>query len=119
MAKTDSNYHPPGDSRKPCGGGKPPLSYPQHMTTDESHLLPSFLLLPSLPPFPLSSQEQDIIIDCPIEPAFLALGPFHLAVGMNNRAWICELANQGICSDGDGQCGNVYMSATFSKTHTY
>ena len=34
-------------------------------------------------------------IECPLEPAFLALGPYHLAVGMNNRVWICELANQG------------------------
>ncbi|KAL0039283.1 hypothetical protein WJX79_001413 [Trebouxia sp. C0005] len=34
-------------------------------------------------------------IAIPTEPAFLALGPNHLAVGMNNKAWFYELQGSG------------------------
>ncbi|KAL0053124.1 hypothetical protein WJX82_001225 [Trebouxia sp. C0006] len=34
-------------------------------------------------------------ITIPTEPAFLALGPNHLAVGMNNKAWFYELQGSG------------------------
>ncbi len=30
-----------------------------------------------------------------IEPSFMAVGPYHLAVGMNNRVWICSFSDQG------------------------
>jgi WD repeat-containing protein 19 len=30
---------------------------------------------------------QSMTIAADIEPNFLALGPYHLALGMNNRAW--------------------------------
>ncbi len=44
----------------------------------------------------LSSMEQQTwIVNADIEPRFLALGPFHLALGMNNRAWFYALAGSG------------------------
>lgn len=30
-------------------------------------------------------------MDLPVEPSFVSLGPYHCAVGMNNRAWFFEL----------------------------
>ncbi|XP_075260010.1 WD repeat-containing protein 19-like isoform X2 [Convolutriloba macropyga] len=39
-------------------------------------------------------QEPDISIQLELEPAFLALGPFHLAVGMNNCVWFYELLDR-------------------------
>ena len=30
------------------------------------------------------------------EPSFLALGPYHFAVGMNNRAWIYAIGIWGV-----------------------
>ena len=30
------------------------------------------------------------------EPSFLALGPYHFAVGMNNRAWIYAIGIEGV-----------------------
>ena len=35
-------------------------------------------------------------MDVVVEPSFLALGPFHMAVGINDRAWIYETREQGI-----------------------
>ncbi|XP_072526408.1 WD repeat-containing protein 19 [Salminus brasiliensis] len=31
-----------------------------------------------------------------VEPNFIAVGPYHLAVGMNNRAWFYALGNSGV-----------------------
>ena len=42
---------------------------------------------------PFLSQESPIVIDCPIEPSFLAIGPSHLAVGMNNRVWFTNFTD--------------------------
>ena len=30
-----------------------------------------------------------------VEPSFIALGPFHMAVGINDRAWIYEIQENG------------------------
>ena len=35
-------------------------------------------------------------LEVTVEPSFVALGPFHIAVGMNDRAWIYEIGEQGL-----------------------
>ncbi|KAL9972694.1 hypothetical protein ACROYT_G019054 [Oculina patagonica] len=40
-------------------------------------------------------QERPLSVDIIVEPSFVALGPYHLAVGMNNRAWFYTLADKG------------------------
>lgn len=42
-------------------------------------------------------KERPLSVDIVVEPSFVALGPYHLAVGMNNRAWFYTLADKGIC----------------------
>ena len=41
-------------------------------------------------------QERPLSVDIIVEPNFVALGPYHLAVGMNNRAWFYALADKGM-----------------------
>ncbi|XP_064636625.1 WD repeat-containing protein 19-like isoform X3 [Lineus longissimus] len=40
-------------------------------------------------------QEDPVTIAVDVEPTFIGLGPFHLAVGMNNRAWFYLLGDNG------------------------
>ena len=40
-------------------------------------------------------QEQPAMISVDVEPSFLGIGPYHLAVGMNNRAWFYLLGDNG------------------------
>ncbi|XP_069058187.1 WD repeat-containing protein 19 isoform X2 [Pleurodeles waltl] len=40
--------------------------------------------------------EQPITVSVEVEPSFVAVGPFHLAVGMNNRAWFYALTDNGV-----------------------
>ena len=35
------------------------------------------------------------MISVDVEPSFLGIGPYHLAVGMNNRAWFYLLGDNG------------------------
>lgn len=37
------------------------------------------------------SQENTVTVSVDVEPTFLGVGPYHLVVGMNNRAWIYSL----------------------------
>lgn len=39
-------------------------------------------------------QENPVVIEVEVEPTFIALGPYHVAVGMNNRAWFYALNEQ-------------------------
>ena len=41
------------------------------------------------------SQERPLKVNTHIEPNFVAVGPYHLAVGMNNRAWFSTFTDQG------------------------
>ena len=43
-------------------------------------------------------KERPLSVDIIVEPNFVALGPYHLAVGMNNRAWFYTLADKGTVS---------------------
>ncbi|KAG8453594.1 hypothetical protein GDO86_000286, partial [Hymenochirus boettgeri] len=40
--------------------------------------------------------ELPITISVEVEPNFVAVGPYHLAVGMNNRAWFYVLTENGV-----------------------
>ena len=40
-------------------------------------------------------KERPLSVDIIVEPSFVALGPYHLAIGMNNRAWFYSLAEKG------------------------
>ncbi|XP_019617748.1 PREDICTED: WD repeat-containing protein 19-like [Branchiostoma belcheri] len=40
-------------------------------------------------------QEPTVSISIEVEPTFLALGPYHMAAGMNNRAWFYVLGDKG------------------------
>uniref|UniRef100_A0A8C5I6Y2 WD repeat-containing protein 19 n=1 Tax=Gouania willdenowi TaxID=441366 RepID=A0A8C5I6Y2_GOUWI len=44
--------------------------------------------------------ESPVAIKVDVEPSFIAVGPFHVAVGMNNRAWFYGLMDQnsGVCT---------------------
>lgn len=35
-----------------------------------------------------------MVIEVEVEPTFIAMGPYHVAVGMNNRAWFYALVDQ-------------------------
>uniref|UniRef100_A0A8C3GBG4 WD repeat-containing protein 19 n=1 Tax=Cyclopterus lumpus TaxID=8103 RepID=A0A8C3GBG4_CYCLU len=43
--------------------------------------------------------ESPVAIQVEVEPTFIAMGPFHVAVGMNNRAWFYALVDRepGVC----------------------
>jgi WD repeat-containing protein 19 len=40
-------------------------------------------------------EEPAIKMDVVVEPSFMALGPFHMAVGINDRCWIYEIRDHG------------------------
>lgn len=44
-------------------------------------------------------QETPVAIEVDVEPTFIAVGPYHVAVGMNNRAWFYALVDHepGVC----------------------
>lgn len=37
--------------------------------------------------FSLVCQESPVAVQVEVEPTFVAVGPYHVAVGMNNTAW--------------------------------
>ena len=56
----------------------------------------SFFLFPSNTAIILV-QEIPLKLEVSVEPNFISLGPFHIAVGMNDRVWIHEIGEQGAC----------------------
>uniref|UniRef100_A0A672SW24 WD repeat domain 19 n=1 Tax=Sinocyclocheilus grahami TaxID=75366 RepID=A0A672SW24_SINGR len=40
--------------------------------------------------------ESPVAIAVEVEPSFIAVGPYHVAVGMNNRAWFYALGDSGV-----------------------
>lgn len=43
-------------------------------------------------------QEPPTHIQVDVEPSFVSIGPYHLAVGMNNRAWFYFFGEAGKCN---------------------
>ena len=41
-------------------------------------------------------QDTPLKLDLSVEPTFIGLGPFHIAVGMNDRVWIHEIGEAGM-----------------------
>ncbi|KAM8939516.1 WD repeat-containing protein 19 [Pelodytes ibericus] len=41
-------------------------------------------------------KQLPITVSVEVEPNFMAVGPYHLAVGMNNRAWFYSLSETGV-----------------------
>mmetsp|Transcript_128986 Transcript_128986/g.223824 ORF Transcript_128986/g.223824 Transcript_128986/m.223824 type:complete len:1375 (+) Transcript_128986:101-4225(+) len=44
-----------------------------------------------------NEQGNKVVLQTDVEPAFVALGPNHLATGMNNRIWFYSCVHQGNC----------------------
>ncbi|KAK3532252.1 hypothetical protein QTP86_011841 [Hemibagrus guttatus] len=40
--------------------------------------------------------EAEVTVAVEVEPNFIAVGPYHLAVGMNNRAWFYSMGDRGV-----------------------
>ena len=58
-------------------------------------------------------QELAVKLDIVVEPSFIALGPFHMAVGINDRAWIYEIREHGnVCT-----CTCTYMNVNTTLSH--
>ncbi|XP_060772640.1 WD repeat-containing protein 19 isoform X2 [Neoarius graeffei] len=41
-------------------------------------------------------KETTVTVAVEVEPNFIAVGPYHLAVGMNNRAWFYSMGDRGV-----------------------
>ena len=65
----------------------------------------------------ISCQERSVSVTVDVEPTFLGLGPYHLVVGMNNRAWIYSLTDDSatLLRDRDylGTVTSVHVSADY------
>lgn len=42
------------------------------------------------------NQDSTQLLNVDVEPSFLGIGPFHVAVGMNNRAWFYLMPDSGL-----------------------
>jgi len=66
----------------------------------------------------VGDQVNKVIIQTDVEPAFVALGPNHLATGMNNRVWFyaCGNSNNCPCVSEQEYIGSV-ESVSLNATH--
>lgn len=55
-------------------------------------------------------QEVAVKLDIIVEPSFITLGPFHMAVGINDRAWIYEIQEDGMVHVAPTQQSYYYLS---------
>lgn len=59
------------------------------------------------------SQETPVAVAVDVEPNFIAVGPFHVAVGMNNRAWFYAFGDNGMCDSSENTShhfhDNIYI----------
>ncbi|XP_052278623.1 WD repeat-containing protein 19-like isoform X1 [Dreissena polymorpha] len=66
-------------------------------------------------------QEQPATIAVDVEPSFLGIGPYHLAVGMNNRAWFYLLGDNGLEQLKDreylGTVHSIKLNADYASAH--
>ncbi|XP_033742140.1 WD repeat-containing protein 19-like isoform X1 [Pecten maximus] len=64
------------------------------------------------------SQDPPLTIPIDVEPSFLGIGPYHLAVGMNNRAWFYLLGDNGLEKLKDreylGTVGTICLNADYA-----
>lgn len=49
-------------------------------------------------------------LDTVVEPSFVTLGPFHMAVGINDRTWIYDIREHGISVCIHTQCTVMWMN---------
>ncbi|KAK3101973.1 hypothetical protein FSP39_007745 [Pinctada imbricata] len=64
------------------------------------------------------NQDQPLTIPIDVEPSFLGIGPFHLASGMNNRAWFYLLGDSGVERLKDreylGTVNSIHLNADYA-----
>ncbi|XP_046901307.1 WD repeat-containing protein 19 isoform X3 [Hypomesus transpacificus] len=62
--------------------------------------------------------ESPVVIAVEVEPSFIAVGPDHLAVGMNNRAWFYSLGDRGVQKMKDveylGTIGSMCLNSDYA-----
>ena len=44
----------------------------------------------------IAAGQSTLTVGAEIEPSFVCLGPYHLALGMNNRVWYYELGDMSV-----------------------
>ncbi|CAJ1392793.1 unnamed protein product [Effrenium voratum] len=66
----------------------------------------------------INENENKVVINTDVEPAFVALGPSHLATGMNNRIWFYSCTDQSTaqCVNEQEYIGSV-ESVSLNSTH--
>nr|XP_053654166.1 WD repeat-containing protein 19-like [Cherax quadricarinatus] len=64
-------------------------------------------------------KEHPLTVSVDVEPSFLGVGPFHLVVGMNNRAWIYTLGEESAMLLRDreylGTITSVHVNADYAS----
>ena len=54
------------------------------------------LLVTLLTKLLFTAGQSTLTVGAEIEPSFVCLGPYHLALGMNNRVWYYELGDMSV-----------------------